>query len=735
MMDRHGQKANERPGLIPPGGARSDRHDGPARSDPLSSENWYGRAEQELLRIAAAVRQERDFSLDELSIIATGIVSSIRASDRLVVQALSSPAGDPLITNLVNVGILATKVGMGLAYYGAELERLALAGLTHDIGIFAVPPSLVTKSGRLTQEERALIERHPELGFRLMKKLDREYDWLAQLVLQAHERLTGQGYPNKLKGRQISEMAQIIGVVDVFDALVSPRPYRRRLLPHEAIRELLVTERTSFPREIVKALVEQLSVYPLGTVVRLNTGETGVVVRINPRYPMRPVVRVNEKQGPGGSAYSDEIDLSIAPLVSIVETLDPPAVDRVSFASGPFASPPSSLKTGSASEQFSVLLESLDAIASAIQTVVETKARNGADVEASSVQIDQAISRTPVSDTADALFHNEVLGLFALEAREWLSQIQGALKKLQGEPSLHLRAKLADVILHGITNLGKSAATVRLPDIERMAFSLVPILQSVGGQEVVATSEQFASLQEGIDGITAAVRDLTVGSHSVGNIAATVCQTPAVTDLGRAEPVHPEMPKQEPSQADVESRSVTGSAPILDVLRHWRHAKTRSVEPTREVLDTVIRLAEQEIVCGTGAVDARVIERILQELEGMDEQFLGEVQKRVPIIMRAVSALRRSSDETTISSESLEPIIAEVECLHEAARKVNASAIMLFLQGLRTFLTVASYRKVALALQRLEAVEARLDALIPMAQQWVDVGRIERASIGEILPT
>ncbi len=733
MMERNGQKANERPGLIPPGGPRSDRHGGPARSDPPCSEDWYGRAEQELLRIAAAVRQERDFRLDELSIIAAGIVSSIQASDRLVVQALSSPSGDPLITNLVNVGILATKVGMGLAYYGAELERLALAGLTHDIGVFAVPSSLVTKSGRLTQEERALIERHPELGFRLMKKLDHEYDWLAQLVLQAHERLTGHGYPNKLKGRQISEMAQIIGVVDVFDALVSPRPYRRRLLPHEAIRELLVTERTSFPREIMKALVEQLSVYPLGTVVRLNTGETGVVVRINPRYPMRPIVRVNEKQGPGDSAYSDEIDLSAAPLVSIVETLDPPAVDRVSFASGPFAPPPS-LKAGSASEQFSVLLESLDAIASAIQTVVETKARNGADVEASSVQNDQAISLTPVSDTADALFHKEVLGLFALEAREWLSQIQSALRKLQGQPSLHLRAKLADVILHGITNLGKSAATVGLPDIERMAFGLVPILQSVGDQGVVATSEQFASLQEGIDRITAAVRDLTAGSNLVGNIATTDCRAPAVTDSGQAEPVHSEMPKQEPSQADVESRRVTGSTTILDVLRDWRHARTRSVEPTRDVLDTVIRLAEQEIECGTGAVDARVIERILRELEGMDEQFLGEVQKRVPLIMRAVSALRRSSDETTISSESLKPIIAEVEFLHEAARKVNASAIMLFLEGLRTFLTVASYRKVALALQRLEAVETRLDALIPMAQQWVDVGRIERASIGEILP-
>ncbi len=734
MMDKRGQKANERFGSGLPGGMRSDRQGGPAQSDPPLDDNWYGRAEQELSRIADVVRQEQSFSLDELSLIARGMVSSLRASDRLVVQALSSPAGDPLITNLVNVGILATKVGMGLAYYGEELERLALAGLTHDVGIFAVPPSIVTKSGRLTQEERALIERHPELGFRLVKKIGREYDWLAQIVLQAHERLAGQGYPNKLKGRQISEMAQIIGVVDVFDALISPRPYRRRLLPHEAIRELLVTERTAFPREIVKALVEQLSVYPLGTVVRLNTGETGVVVRTNPRYPMRPIVRVGEKQEAGDSAYSDEIDLSAVPLVSIVAALDPPAVDRIAFASGSSAPLPSSQKASLASEQFSVLLESLDAIASAIRTVVETKGRNSAEAKAPSVQTAPTIPLAPERDTSDERFHKEVLGLFALEAREWLSQIQGALRKLQGEPSFHLRAKLADVIRHGITNLGKSAATMQLSDIEHMAFSLLPLLQSVGGREMVATSEQLASLQEGIDRITAAVRDLTAGHDVAAHVAPPDSQIPVGTDMNLSGPVSPEMREQEPSQPDAESQRPTGSAPILDVLRDWRDARPRSIGLTRDVLDTVIRLAEQEMEDATGTVDARTIERILRKLEGMDEQFFAEVQKRVPLIIRAVSALRARCAETAISSESLEPIVAEVECLYEAARKVNASAIMLFLQGLGTFLTVATHRKGTLALQRLEAVAARLHALIPMAQQWVDVGRIERASIGEILP-
>ena len=162
----------------------------------------------------------------------------------------------------------------------------------HDIGIFAVPQQLLTKTGRLSPKVAGLGRATSASGARGDRAPGKDYGWLADVVLQAHERGSGQGYPNRLKGREINELAQIIGLVDIFDALVSPRPYRRRLLPHEAIRELLNTERTAFPREIMKALVEQLSVYPLGTKVRLNSGEEGVVFRITPLYPSRPVLYV-----------------------------------------------------------------------------------------------------------------------------------------------------------------------------------------------------------------------------------------------------------------------------------------------------------------------------------------------------------------------------------------------------------------------------------------------------------
>jgi len=333
--------------------------------------DWYSQSEEALNEIAIALQRQHPFALHSLEQLATDLVSSLQQNDELVVEAVSGRAGSPLITNLINVAILGTKVGIGLGYYGEELHRLALTGLVHDIGLFAVPSTLITKNGRLTQDERALIEQYPEVGYRVIEQCGPDYHWLARLIRQVHERFNGQGYPNRLKSREINEMALICGVVDVFDALVSERPYRRRLLPHEAVKELLVAERTTFPREILKALVEQLSVYPLGTIVRLTTGDVGIVAKVNSRYPFRPVVRVDGQQANEG-AEGRQIDLSVTPLISVVETVNPPAVGRVKFTDRSSPVQRTASKTA-VSDSFTALLESLDAIASTMQGVVTSR--------------------------------------------------------------------------------------------------------------------------------------------------------------------------------------------------------------------------------------------------------------------------------------------------------------------------------------------------------------------------
>jgi hypothetical protein len=694
--------------------------------------NWYRETEAELVELAAAVQSQRPIRLGRLESSAKELVSLLKRNDELVVEALSNPSGSPLITNLLNVAILGTKVGIGLGYYGRELERLALAGLVHDIGLFAVPQSLVTKTGRLTQDERMLIEQHPERGYEVIHRAGEEYEWLAQVVRQAHERSNGQGYPNRLKGRQISEMAQILGVVDVFDALVSQRPYRRRLLPHEAVRELLVAERATFPREILKALVEQLSVYPLGTSVRLTTGEVGTVVSVNSRYPLRPVVRVSEEAATEG-AGARLVDLSLTPLVSIVETVDAPVVGRVTFGDVQ-KKPEGQSVPGVASDNFTALLESLDAIASAIQGVVETRITAPKQEERpEDRQRNDQPSRTLPSDRLDQGFKKEIVGLFALEAREWLAQIETALTQLGTGVDGPVRSKLYGLILNGITNLAKSASTVQLSEIEAMASNLLPLLRDVGGAAAESLQEKLRPLQLGLDKIATAVRRLAEGpsaEHAESDRGGDHCPQ-AEDESGEAAPG----PMSRVVASSVgEPAPIRSTLPLLEALRELQQARARSLQPARDVLDAVIQRAEQETGEDPQRVDVGTIERILHDLDRLDEEFLREVHERIPAMTELLGALRERGAADFVTASQLDPILAHVEALHDFAKTINAATVLMFLQGLKSFLASMAYRKVDSLPQRLEAIELRLKALVPMAEQWVALGRLERAAIEEILP-
>jgi len=692
--------------------------------------NWYRKAQEELTAVAAAVRAQQSFSINRLESLRDGLVSALKRSDDLLVYALSGPPGSPLITNLINVGILGTKVGIGLGYYGEELERLALAGLVHDIGLFAVPQSLVTTAGRLTQEERMVIEQHPELGCRLIRTMGPQYDWLAQIVRQTHERFNGMGYPNRLKGGHVGDMARIIGVVDVFDALVSERPYRRRLIPYQAVKELLSAERTAFPREILKALVEQLTVYPLGTTVRLTTGEIAQVSRVNHRYPLRPVVKMSGSKV-GEEAGGRLIDLSLTPLLSILDTVAPPSVDH-EMPSRSSAEPDTASSCGAPSDQFTSLLESLDAIVSAIQGVVETRTDMPRQHKARSLEGAGAAEAVhPAPETGGTTFQKEMVGLFALEAHEWLRQIQTALKKLGTGAEGVLRSKLYGFILNGITNLGRSASTVHLFDIEAMASNLLPILRDVGRTESQWTVETLRPLHHGLDRITAAVRRLAEDSVDVGRPVEQRGDGNPLggEDVARSGNLSPGAQLRPDSPKPVEP-----TMPLLKALKALQQARARSMQPARDVLESVIERAQHEAGEGQDEISVEAIKRILLDLDRMDEEFLRDIHGRVPTIADRIAQLREHGKPDDVSMAEPDPMFVNIDALEHVAKRIDAKTMMMFLQGIKSFLTVAIHGQDQALPERLQAVEERVRRLIPMAEQWVTLGRLERASIEEILP-
>ena len=287
-------------------------------SPAVADVDWHLCASHELQGIKRAVQTKQPWTVDELVRIASGVVTALGANDKLIQTVLKNDGGDYLINNAVNVAIVSVKIAEALRYEPAKLEQVALAGLLHDLGMFVIPDALVYKTGTLTIAERQNMREHPEHGARLFKEVGEAYPLVGRVILQEHERWDGTGYPNRLAGNQIDEVALVIGLADTFEAMMSSRPYRRGLSPHQAIRSLLVSGKTVFPYHLLRALINQLSVYPLGTTVRLNTGETGVVYQLNRQYPLRPILQVLQS---GHVPVSKTVDLRAETSLHIVEVV------------------------------------------------------------------------------------------------------------------------------------------------------------------------------------------------------------------------------------------------------------------------------------------------------------------------------------------------------------------------------------------------------------------------------
>ncbi|TKB89293.1 MAG: HD domain-containing protein [Nitrospira sp.] len=284
-------------------------------SSPSADHAWCVSARQELVKIREAVRSSTSLQLTGCTPLARQLVQLLNQSDTLAGWALNGQTEDYVLDNALHVAVLGTKVGMGLRYSQDELERLALAGLLHDLGMWTLPVSLIEKREALSEEERDILRTHPERGRRILAGQGGVFEWVSTINAQEHERWDGSGYPCRLKDRQIAEPAQIIGVVDTVDAMVTMRPYRKRLTPHQVIRELLLRAKTTFSLRVLKGLGDQITLYPIGTQVRLNTGESGTVTKINSRYPLRPVVTITKV------GEVSDVDLSRGPSTHIVEVL------------------------------------------------------------------------------------------------------------------------------------------------------------------------------------------------------------------------------------------------------------------------------------------------------------------------------------------------------------------------------------------------------------------------------
>ena len=192
----------------------------------------------------------------------------------------------------IDTCIMATFLGISQGLKEEQLKDLGTGGILHDIGKTKVPFSIINKKGPLTNEEFAEIKKHPIYGKEILEKNINISDPIVKAVAQHHERVDGRGYPYNLEGNQISKLAKIICVCDVYDAVSNDRVYRKKFSPNEAYELILAGSGAAFDDKVVINFRNTFSVYPLGCCLKLSNGVEGYVIKQNPNFPDRPVLRV-----------------------------------------------------------------------------------------------------------------------------------------------------------------------------------------------------------------------------------------------------------------------------------------------------------------------------------------------------------------------------------------------------------------------------------------------------------
>ncbi|MGI6555010.1 MAG: HD-GYP domain-containing protein [Bacillota bacterium] len=241
-----------------------------------------------------AVRSGNEPVIDDEQVSETinNIIEDLLSSDDLIVNLSDiRVADDYTFAHSVNTCVLALLTGVSLGFSKSRLHTLGLGTILHDIGKIKVPSEILNKPGNFSQEEYKEIQKHPLYGFEMLRKNQSISLTAAHVAYEHHERYNGEGYPRGLKGNHIHIFARIAGMVDVFDALVSDRVYRKGYLPHDAIEMITGSGNYYFDYDIVKAFIKNVAAYPVGTIVELSTGELAIVIRTPRGCSHRPDVR------------------------------------------------------------------------------------------------------------------------------------------------------------------------------------------------------------------------------------------------------------------------------------------------------------------------------------------------------------------------------------------------------------------------------------------------------------
>lgn len=245
-------------------------------------------------RIMFSAKTGRMFSIKSVVSCVENITATMATDPELMMSLCRLKVhGVEAYNHSVNVAVLMIGFASSLGFSKEKIVAAGVGGMLHDIGLVILPEGLFMRQGSTTRQELEHYKKHPQAGLDIINQQPNRYpDGVLAVIAQHHERINGGGYPAQLSGNQITDLAMICAITDMYDTLTTRGMYNKVFLPQEALALIFQGADEEYPRSYVEHFTKLLGIYPVGSFVKLDTGEMGVVVKNNRKKLLAPTVRI-----------------------------------------------------------------------------------------------------------------------------------------------------------------------------------------------------------------------------------------------------------------------------------------------------------------------------------------------------------------------------------------------------------------------------------------------------------
>jgi len=256
-------------------------------------------------------RMGKAIELDKVSPVVENITASIlRNASALMGLSVIKNKDDYTFMHSVSVCTLLVAFCRSRKMDAETIYQAGIGGLLHDTGKALIPDAILNKPGRLTEEEFEIVRRHPQNGYNILYRTPEIGPIPLDITLHHHERRDGSGYPDRQSRDGISELAQMAAIVDVYDAITADRCYHKGIPAAEALRKIYEWSKHQFNPALTQDFMRCVGIYPVGTLVLLESGRLGVVVEPHETSLLTPKVNVFYSTRSQAYIRPEMIDLS-----------------------------------------------------------------------------------------------------------------------------------------------------------------------------------------------------------------------------------------------------------------------------------------------------------------------------------------------------------------------------------------------------------------------------------------